>query len=147
MKEQIPHKLEEYRVTDGPMATEHSQRFGAFIVPLDALRVPDTFGKAQMIANPGGMPGAKGWDHVSVTIRAGGTTDVPGWRLMTVVKELFFEPDEPAYQYHPPDEEYVNCHPDVLHLWHPIHTGMPRPPSDLVGPRMQYQKSTLRNYD
>ena len=54
-----------------------------------------------------------GWEHVSVSRR----DRCPTW-------------DE---QYHPPRSEYVNNHPNCLHLWRPIGAALPMPDSILVG--------------
>lgn len=37
-------------------------------------------------------------------------------------------------QYHPRESEYVNCHPNVLHLWRTRSQAIPTPPPILVGP-------------
>jgi hypothetical protein len=36
-------------------------------------------------------------------------------------------------QYHPPESEYVNNHPNCLHLWRPTGCALPMPPSIMVG--------------
>ena len=71
-----------------------------------------------------------GWEHVSVSAPG----RCPTWGEMHHVKELFWSDDECVVQYHPPKEDYVNCHPFVLHLWRPNTPGVeiPRPPKALV---------------
>jgi len=54
-----------------------------------------------------------GWDHVSVSR---GSRD-PYWAEMCKIKDLFFDDEECAVQYHPKKSEYVNLHPHCLHLW------------------------------
>ena len=71
------------------------------------------------------------WDHVSVSTDSG----CPIWEEMAWVKTLFFKPTETVIQLHPPDSEYVNCHPHTLHLWRPVGVEIPLPPSDAVGPK------------
>ena len=71
------------------------------------------------------------WEHVSVSL----SKRVPTWEEMCYIKKIFWDEEDYVIQYHPPKSEYVNCHPFVLHLWRPIGTEIPRPPSVLVGPR------------
>lgn len=71
-----------------------------------------------------------GWDHVSVSVAR--SHETPTWDEMCFVKELFFEPDEPAFQYHPPQSRYVNVHEGCLHLWRFQGEPMPMPPLALV---------------
>ncbi len=58
-----------------------------------------------------------GWDHVSVTIL--NHERCPTWEEMCWVKGLFFRPSECVVQFHPSEDDYVNCHPYCLHLWKP----------------------------
>jgi hypothetical protein len=52
---------------------------------------------------------------------------------MCQVKELFFLPSECVMQLHVPAHEHVNNHPHCLHLWRPLASEIPRPPSVFVG--------------
>jgi hypothetical protein len=72
-----------------------------------------------------------GWEHASVS--APGRT--PTWDEMQWVKEQFWEPEDVVMQLHPPESEYVNCHPYCLHLWRPLLSEIPVPPSVFVGPK------------
>lgn len=54
------------------------------------------------------------WVHVSVSHR----DRLPNWDELKFVKEVFLGRDKLAIQVLPPAEEYVNLHPNVLHLWH-----------------------------
>lgn len=54
-----------------------------------------------------------GWDHVSVSHKY----KIPSWKVMCIVKDMFFEEDETVIQFHPKKSEYVNIHPNCLHLW------------------------------
>lgn len=69
-----------------------------------------------------------GWEHVSVSHKK----RVPSWNEMCHFKSLFWEPEECVVQYHPPESEYVNTHPNALHLWKPTDAVMPRPPKWMV---------------
>jgi hypothetical protein len=81
-----------------------------------------------------------GWDHVSVTVIVTlpdgfpKTLEdtVPSWDEMTFVKNLFFEPYEPAFQYHPPQSKYINVHQGCLHIWRPHNEQIPLPPLVMV---------------
>lgn len=53
------------------------------------------------------------WLHVSVS-RA---TKIPSWSDLREVKDIFVGRDRLAIQILPPEAEYVNFHPHVLHLW------------------------------
>jgi hypothetical protein len=75
------------------------------------------------------------WEHVSVRAHRGDRSRVPTWREMAYVKNLCWDDEDIAVQFHPRKSEYVNCHPHVLHLWRPKHVEIPTPPSILVGPQ------------
>lgn len=70
-----------------------------------------------------------GWDHVSVSLR----DRCPVWSEMCFIKDLFWFPSECVVQYHPPKADYVNCHPNCLHMWRSQNVEFPRPPSLFVG--------------
>lgn len=78
----------------------------------------------------------EGWKHVSVSIER--ETKPPSWEIMCKVKELFWEDEEVAVQYHPKKSEYVNHHPGCLHLWSSTDLQMPTPPSIMVGTKKKY---------
>lgn len=75
------------------------------------------------------------WQHVSVSIE--NETKPPNWAIMCKVKELFWEPEDVAVQFHPARSQYVNFHPGCLHIWR--YTGtefrQPIPHWFLVGPK------------
>lgn len=82
-------------------------------------------GKSFMvIASNGG-----GWEHVSVSR----PNHCPTREEMCAIKDMFFEPEEVAIQYHPRHSEYVNLHPYCLHIWRPIGKDIPTPPIGYVG--------------
>lgn len=70
-----------------------------------------------------------GWEHVSISLK----NRCPNWREMCFVKDFFWDPHEVVMQLHPAKSEYVNMHPNCLHLWRPIGIDIPTPPSILVG--------------
>jgi hypothetical protein len=72
-----------------------------------------------------------GWEHVSVSTRH----RVPSWDEMCFVKSLFWDEEDTVIQFHPPKSEYVNQHPNCLHLWRPINQHIILPPSWMVGPK------------
>lgn len=74
-----------------------------------------------------------GWDHVSVRAIESGTERTPTWDEMCLIKDLFWDADDCVVQFHPPRSEYVDEHPNVLHLWRPSNTNIQTPPSILVG--------------
>jgi hypothetical protein len=80
--------------------------------------------KLRVIASDG-----MGWEHVSVSRN----DRCPTWDEMCQIKALFWDEDDCVIQYHPPRSEYVNNHPNCLHLWRPIGVELPMPPSILVG--------------
>ncbi len=76
-----------------------------------------------------------GWEHVSVTLRFKKSSNCnnPSWDEMCYIKNLFWDEEDTVIQYHPAKSEYVNNHPNVLHLWRPIGVDLPKPNSILVG--------------
>ena len=55
------------------------------------------------------------YDHVSVAPT--NHRKVPSWDMMCELKDLCFNPEDEAYQIHPPKSEYVNLVENCLHLW------------------------------
>jgi len=78
----------------------------------------------------------EGWEHVSVhaynTIQT--KQRIPTWKEMSYVKRLFWDRDDVAMQLHPREDEFVNCHAHVLHIWRPTDGKIPTPPAEFVGP-------------
>jgi len=56
---------------------------------------------------------SKHWLHVSCSAR----DMIPTWAELREVKDLFCGANSLALQILPPAAEYVNAHPNVLHLW------------------------------
>lgn len=116
-------KVERGRVTKGPMGSRKSYGMnGAFVVRGPHKRL------LKIVASDGAL-----WEHVSVSPAEEART--PTWEEMCWVKDAFWKAEECVVQYHPPRDEYVNCHPYTLHLWKPSESEIPRPPSILVGAR------------
>jgi hypothetical protein len=107
------HVPEAARIHDGPMGSAPNVgQWGAFYVPS-----PEP-----------------GWEHVSVNAIRGKQSRCPSWKEMTHVKDLFWDAEDVVMQLHPRRSQYVNAHPNVLHLWRPTHMVIPEPPAVLVGP-------------
>ena len=116
---------EKRRVRFGPRGTDESYgNNGCFNLRLKKRRF-------NVIASDG-----MGWDHVSVSTHG----RCPTWDEMCRIKDMFFEPEDWVVQYHPAQSEYVNCHPNCLHLWR-HQGGMPTPPAFMVGPKPQSRLS------
>jgi hypothetical protein len=71
------------------------------------------------------FPDVAGWEHVVVSRH----DRTPTWEEMCYVKDLFWDPEDVVWQYHPPRSEYSNVHPFALHLWKKRGFVMPMPPS------------------
>lgn len=69
-----------------------------------------------------------GWEHVSCSYRK----RCPTWEEMCKVKDVFFNPEEVAVQYHPRQSEYKNLHPYCLHLWRKVGEDFETPPKWMV---------------
>ena len=90
------------------------------------FRVRTKFRRLLCLASDG-----EGWRHVSVSVP--GSHECPTWAEMCEVKDLFWNPEEPVMQLHPPKSDHINNHPGCLHLWQPKEQSMPLPPSWMVG--------------
>lgn len=114
----VPNK---YRIHDGQMASDDTYgNNGAFKLQLKHGQ--------SLFAIASDM---WGWEHVSVS-RMDRT---PTWDEMCQVKAMFWDDEDCVIQYHPPASEYVNNHPNCLHLWRPTKDKLPTPPSIMVGVR------------
>ena len=112
--------VEKCRERNGPMGTDESYgNNGRFLFQRNNTVL-------QVIASDG-----LGWDHVSVSH----AKRCPTWEEMCWIKDLFFEPEETAVQFHPPESVYVNNHPFCLHLWRQQGAGIALPDPIFVGVR------------
>ena len=59
-----------------------------------------------------------GYEHVSIAPVK--QHNIPSWDDMCILKDIFFDEEEEAYQIHPKKSEYVNISLNCLHLWKPI---------------------------
>lgn len=110
---------EKYRLRQGRAATDEGfGNNGAFVVKL--RRSQTVF----VIASDG-----EGWEHVSVSRE----DRPPTWDEMCQIKAMFWDAEDCVVQFHPPESDYVNNHPNCLHLWRAIDVAMPRPPAWMVG--------------
>lgn len=134
MKKVLPEKLEAGRDRAGHYASDPS--WGAY----GRFFVQGPCGEQLCIVASAADPDDKmseGWEHVSVSTRR----RLPNWTEMCFVKDLFWEPDECVVQFHPPRSEYVNNHPNCLHLWRLKDGSFPMPPSILVGDKTKDELS------
>lgn len=125
MRDKVHLRLVNGRIRDGYYgSTDSFWLTGAFLIQ------GPCGGKLTILANTGSED-SKGWEHVSVSLKH----RTPNWQEMCFVKDLFWAEDECVVQFHPPKSEYVNHHPNCLHLWRHITDTFPMPPSMLVGPK------------
>lgn len=143
------HVPETARITTGMMWTDASDgNNGAF-----DLESPEPGWRLALICSDGNdpdVPEADGWEHVSVHAYRSRQVEVvglmgrssagglklrtPSWKEMAYVKRICWDAEDVVIQYHPRASEYVNCHPNVLHLWRSRTRAIPTPPPMLVGP-------------
>lgn len=121
MKPDAWKMVSRYRIKEGKLAsTDEERNNGAFMVPYRGIQGGIVLGV--IISDEGE------WDHVSVSL----PNRTPTWEEMCWVKDLFFEPSEVVMQLHPAKSEYVNHHPNCLHLWRPHNKRIPLPPIEYV---------------
>ena len=58
-----------------------------------------------------------GWEHVSVSPYDKGI--IPSWDDMCQLKDMFFNDEEMALEFHPRKSQYVHKVRNCLHLWRP----------------------------
>lgn len=111
----ILNHLDQYRIPlMGDYGDEHN---GAFRLKIKGEEY-------QVISSNG-----HGWEHISISHKH----KIPSWKTMCILKDLFFYEEEVVMQLHPKKSEYVNNHPNCLHLWKPIDQEVPTPPKWMVG--------------
>ena len=117
----IDKSVEAYREETGPYGSPAGFPCGLFLIPFQSytLRVLVSDGRTD------------GWEHVSVSLN----NRTPNWREMCFVKDLFWFEEEVVVQYHPAKKDYVNFHPNCLHMWRNIEKPIECPPWTLVGPK------------
>jgi hypothetical protein len=63
------------------------------------------------------------WLHTSISRR---DLAIPTYNQLALVKQDFVGPERLAIQLFVPEDEHVNIHPGVLHLWTPLeHSPLP----------------------
>lgn len=124
----IPESLEPYRIRHGKFGSDPGDNNGFFVVPSKpGLRRP-----MDLIICDGIHPEAEGWEHVSAKIRIGNSTYTPTWDEMAWIKSVLWDEEDCVVQFHPPKSLYINCHPNVLHLWRIINGIQPLPSKQLI---------------
>lgn len=119
-------RAEPYRIQHPFGPANYGDDYGAFMIP-----GPCGMTLACIVSGARSGEGEVGnWEHVSVSCK----NRCPNWKEMHFVKQIFWSDVEAVMQIHPPESDYVDCHPHCLHMWRPIHTEIPRPPSIMVGP-------------
>lgn len=119
-----------YRAQSKGFETVKGDPFGFFVVPsCDKSRVT----KAMLYIIAGdGIDGDIDWEHVSLrAVKRFGKqfkNMTPTWEEMCQVKSLFWDANDVVIQLHPAEKNYVNQHPNVLHLWRPTKETIPVPP-------------------
>jgi hypothetical protein len=117
MKKKFPSHLNKYRIKKGQLRSDESFDFnGAFLIPYNIHTI------AIVISD------GEGWDHVSVSLK----DRTPTWEEMCFVKDLLFDDDEIAVQYHPKKKDYVNDCNFSLHIWKSHKEEYPMPPIEFV---------------
>lgn len=108
------------RITSGQFATtKEDGNNGFFRVPLTHMLGTDWL---NIVASDYG-----GWEHVSVTKNVKGHSVIPTWDEMCMIKDLFWGEEDEVIQIHPKKSEYVNLHPNCLHLWRTCNNEPPFP--------------------
>lgn len=116
------HVPEQFRVRKGPFGSDATYgNNGGFFLPTRPSQTP-----LKVIASDG-----DGWEHVSVSL----PMRCPTWDEMCKVKALFWDDEDAVMQLHPPRSTWVNNHQYCLHLWRPMLTPVPLPPTYMVGYR------------
>jgi hypothetical protein len=120
MRKSLPQKIEKFRIKEGPLASDSSYGMNGFFI----IKRKDRILRVQ-------VSDQCGWDHVSVSL----PDRTPTWKEMCFIKDIFFEDEETAVQFHPPKSQYVDYHPYCLHLWRNQEEAFKLPPQSFIGPK------------
>ena len=82
--------------------------YGFFVIPLDGVYM-NVISSGEATESDG----LEAWEHVSVSL----PDRCPTWEEMAFIKSLFWGDWETVIQFHPMKSQYVNTHPNCLHLW------------------------------
>ena len=106
-------------------SSDYNGNQGAFCIPTTIERGGDLW----VIASDG-----EGWEHVSIHGINSGKMFTPTWDQMCFIKDLFWDAEDCVIQYHRPKSQYVNLHPNTLHLWRQSgKNSISLPPKILIG--------------
>ena len=96
-------------------------RYGFALVTQRAYRIPFNNVKLNVIASIDADGKGIMWEHLSVSL----PNRLPTWEELKFIKMLLWEPEDEVMQFFPPQSEYVNVHPNCLHLWRPTNCKLP----------------------
>lgn len=121
LKPEPNHDLDRYRCDHPELGkSPDGVSWGYFEIPTGA-------GALRVVSSGGVHDESEGWEHVSISL----AHRCPRWEEMCRIKNLFWSVDECVVQFHPPERDYINRHPFVLHLWKPPYP-TPLPPRVFV---------------
>jgi hypothetical protein len=124
----LPHEWNRWRIRNGLIGSDPADGAnGFFVIPASMEHR-----SLDIIMSDGNLPEAELWEHVSIKVRVGPYTYTPTWDEMNWVKRQLWEPEDTVIQIHAPESKYVNCHPNVLHLWRHKQMQIHLPPSRLL---------------
>lgn len=128
------HVPNNYRITDHPLlgTTDKDGNNGAFIIKRANGRELYIIASDASMWTEVGFTGPR-WEHVSVHVYDGKRTLTPRWDEMCLVKDVFWDEEDVVVQFHPKKSEYVNQHPNTLHMYRLIDGEFPTPPMETVG--------------
>lgn len=121
------HVPDDCRVIEGPYGSfPEDGNNGMFRIVMKKSINVDRRLRYLCVASDGG-----GWEHVSVSL----PWRCPTWNEMCAIKNIFWDPEDLVVQFHPPASEYVNNHPNCLHLWRKCGSNdfCETPPAEFVG--------------
>lgn len=116
---------EKYRVITGQGATtKDAGNNGVFYIPLHKKQFLTAreinYGFLQVVASEHNGT----WEHISVCVvhndKKRLVERTPTWEEMCIAKDAFWDKTDECIQFHPPEDEYVNVHKWVLHIWRQI---------------------------
>ena len=111
------HSLDQYR--DKHPYWPQTEKSGAFRVFVNGRSF-------QVLASVDDVGQGSLWEHISVTPR--NQKRCPTWEEMAEIKDMFFDSEEEAIQFHPKRSKYVNNHEYCLHIWRPVDGKLLRAP-------------------
>jgi hypothetical protein len=99
-----------------PVILPPSWKFGVFGHPDWGRWYQDGETGMKIIVSGTDYPDGTHWVHLSISR----PDRLPDWEDMKFLKNRFLGPDRMAIQIFPVEKDYVNIHPNCLHLWHRI---------------------------